>query len=193
MKKSAFALVVERMPATLLLTFAGLIISLIIAIPLGIVSAIRRYSLIDNLCTMFAVGGQAMPIFWLGIMLIFLFAIILRWLPPSGFVSPTENLGESLRLLLMPSFTLATGKDHWEVLLRARAIENQCWVLAPAQYGRHDDGGLRRSHGHAMIVDPWGQVVARVPDGPGVAVAEVDRERVVRVRRELPALDHRRL
>src|SRR5919109_1994111 len=98
MKKSAFALVMERMPATLLLTFAGLMISLVIAIPLGLVSAIRRYSLIDNLCTMFAVGGQAMPIFWLGIMLIIVFSVKLHWLPASGFGSWTH--------LLLPATTL---------------------------------------------------------------------------------------
>jgi peptide/nickel transport system permease protein len=107
MKKAAFALVVERMPATLLLTFAGLIISLIIAIPLGIVSAVRRYSLVDNLCTMFAVGGQAMPIFWLGIMLIIVFAVNLHWLPASGFgtwshlVLPATTLGFFLAPLTM--------------------------------------------------------------------------------------------
>ena len=74
----------ERMPATLLLTFAGLFISLVIAVPLGIVSAIRRYSLVDNLCTMFAVDGQAMPIFWLGIMLIMLLRWWLATFPGSG-------------------------------------------------------------------------------------------------------------
>ena len=64
------------------------------------------------------------------------------------------------------------------MLLRARAIENQCFVLAPAQWGRHDDRGLGRSFGHAMIVDPWGHVVAMAPDGPGLALAEVDLARV---------------
>jgi predicted amidohydrolase len=97
-------------------------------------------------------------------------------------------------LLAIPSaFTLTTGKDHWEPLLRARAIENQCWVLAPAQHGRHDDQGLKESWGHAMIVDPWGQVVAAVPEGPGVAVAEIDRDRLARIRRAMPVADHRRL
>jgi peptide/nickel transport system permease protein len=107
MKKSAFALVMERMPATLLLTFTGLLVSLVIAMPLGIVSAIRRYSLLDNLCTMFAVGGQAMPIFWLGIMLIIVFSIKLHWLPASGFgtwthlVLPATTLGFFLAPLTM--------------------------------------------------------------------------------------------
>ena len=97
-------------------------------------------------------------------------------------------------LLTVPSaFTLTTGKDHWEPLLRARAIENQCWLLAPAQQGRHDDGGLRYSWGHAMIVDPWGHVVALASDGPGIALAEIDLARLRRVREHLPALSHRRL
>ena len=96
------------------------------------------------------------------------------------------------RVLCVPSaFTERTGKAHWEVLLRARAVENLAWVFAPAQYGHH--GGGRSSHGHAMIVDPWGQVVARVPDGEGIAIAELDLERQDRMRRELPVLDHARL
>lgn len=95
--------------------------------------------------------------------------------------------------IFVPSaFTATTGKAHWEVLLRARAIEGQCWILAPAQHGRHDDGGLRESHGQAMIVDPWGQIVAQVPDGPGFALAELDLERVARVRRAIPVAQHRR-
>jgi predicted amidohydrolase len=97
-------------------------------------------------------------------------------------------------VLLVPSaFTHTTGKDHWEPLLRARAIENQCWVLAPGQHGRHDDGGLRQSWGHSLVVDPWGHVVARVPEGPGIAVAEVDLARLRGIRERLPALAHRRL
>jgi predicted amidohydrolase len=97
-------------------------------------------------------------------------------------------------VLTVPSaFTLATGKDHWEPLLRARAIENQCWVLAPAQHGRHDDGGLRESYGHAMIVDPWGLPVAVASDGPGLALAEIDLELAARVRRAIPVRHHRRL
>lgn len=96
-------------------------------------------------------------------------------------------------LLVPAAFTLATGKDHWEPLLRARAIENQCYVIAPAQCGRHDDGGLRESWGHACIIDPWGQVVASVSDGPGVALAEIDLDRVARIRRSMPVAAHRRL
>jgi predicted amidohydrolase len=97
-------------------------------------------------------------------------------------------------VLTIPSaFTAATGKAHWETLVRARAIETQCWVLAPGQHGAHDDGGLRESHGQSMIVDPWGQVVAQVPDGVGFAVAEIDLARVERVRRAVPVAAHRRL
>lgn len=96
------------------------------------------------------------------------------------------------RALCVPSaFTERTGKAHWEVLLRARAIENLAFVVAPAQAGHH--GGGRSSHGHAMIVDPWGVVVAQAQGGPGVAVAELDFDRQDRLRRELPALSHRRL
>ncbi|HVT14820.1 MAG TPA: carbon-nitrogen hydrolase family protein [Thermoanaerobaculia bacterium] len=97
-------------------------------------------------------------------------------------------------ILAVPSaFTLATGKDHWEPLLRARAIENQCYVIAPAQHGRHDDGGLRESWGHAMILDPWGLPVATASDGPGLALAEIDLDRVARVRQGIPVRQHRRL
>jgi predicted amidohydrolase len=99
---------------------------------------------------------------------------------------------DGARVLAVPSaFTDRTGKDHWEILLRARAIENLAYVFAPAQAGPHGKG--RASYGHAMIVDPWGAVLAQVPDGEGVAIAELDFERQDRLRRELPALDHRRL
>ena len=96
-------------------------------------------------------------------------------------------------LLVPAAFTLTTGKDHWYPLLRARAIETQCWLLAPAQHGRHDDGGLRESYGHAAIVDPWGQVVAAAPEGPGLALAEVDLDQVLQIRRSMPVAQHRRL
>jgi predicted amidohydrolase len=96
------------------------------------------------------------------------------------------------RILAVPSaFTDRTGKDHWELLLRARAVENLAYVVAAAQVGVHGKG--RASHGHALIVDPWGGLLAQVPDGEGVAVAELDFERQDRLRRELPALDHVRL
>jgi len=95
-------------------------------------------------------------------------------------------------VLAVPSaFTDRTGKDHWEVLLRARAIENLAWVVAPAQVGQHAPG--RASHGHAMIVDPWGAVAAQVGDDAGVAVAELDFARQASLRSSLPALDHVRL
>jgi predicted amidohydrolase len=97
-------------------------------------------------------------------------------------------------LLTVPSaFTLTTGKDHWHALLRARAIESQCWVIAAGQYGAHDDGGLRESFGHSMIVDPWGQIVAMCPDGEGLALAEIDPARTAQVRRGMPLAQHRRL
>jgi predicted amidohydrolase len=104
-----------------------------------------------------------------------------------------RELGQrGARTLCIPSaFTERTGKAHWEVLVRTRAIENLAWVLAPAQVGHHGRG--RASHGHAMIVDPWGVVVAQVPEGEGFAVAELDFERQDRIRRELPALAHARL
>jgi predicted amidohydrolase len=89
------------------------------------------------------------------------------------------------------AFTLFTGKDHWEVLLRARAIENLCYVVAPAQVGRHSANRL--TYGNAMIVDPWGTVLARCPEGEGVCVARFDRSRMEKARQELPALKHRRL
>jgi predicted amidohydrolase len=96
------------------------------------------------------------------------------------------------RILAVPSaFTERTGKAHWEVLLRARAIENLAYVLAPAQVGSHGPG--RASHGQAMIVDPWGVVLAQAPEGEGLALAELDFERQDRIRRELPALLHARL
>jgi predicted amidohydrolase len=99
---------------------------------------------------------------------------------------------EGARVLAVPSaFTDRTGKDHWDVLLRARAIENLAYVFAPAQAGHHGKG--RASHGHAMIVDPWGVILAQVPDGEGLALVELDFDRQDRLRRELPALDHIRL
>jgi len=81
------------------------------------------------------------------------------------------------------NFTEATGRDHWEVLLRARAIENGAFVIAPAQCGT---GAGVPTHGRSMVVDPWGIVIAQAPDGPGVVVADLDLERVVAVRRQLP-------
>ena len=96
------------------------------------------------------------------------------------------------RFLAVPSaFTPETGKDHWEVLLRARAIENQAFVLAPAQCGRHSED--RSSYGRSMIIDPWGLVLARAADRPCAVVADCDLDSLERIRRALPALAHRRL
>lgn len=98
-------------------------------------------------------------------------------------------------ILAVPSaFTLATGKDHWHALLRARAIETQCWLIAPAQVGSHDDEGLKESYGHAAIVDPWGAVAADAgAAGPGLALAEIEPARAAAARRAIPVADHRRL
>jgi len=94
-------------------------------------------------------------------------------------------------LLLVPSaFTYVTGQAHWELLLRARAVENLAYVCAPAQGGRHDNG--RRTWGHSMIVDPWGEVMAvRAQEGAGVVLADLAAARLAQVRAQLPALDHR--
>ncbi|MBM3116261.1 carbon-nitrogen hydrolase family protein [Jeongeupia naejangsanensis] len=92
---------------------------------------------------------------------------------------------------LPAAFTATTGRAHWEVLLRARAIENQCFVVASAQGGVHQSG--RETWGHSMIVDPWGQVLALHEAGPGLASAELKASQLERVRKVLPALAHRRL
>jgi nitrilase len=93
-------------------------------------------------------------------------------------------------LIVVPSaFTYVTGQAHWEVLLRARAIENQCWVLAPAQGGAHENG--RRTWGHTMLVDPWGEIVACLPEGEGVVAGTLSADRLAEVRAQLPALAHR--
>jgi nitrilase len=95
-------------------------------------------------------------------------------------------------LICVPAaFTYTTGRAHWELLLRARAVENQCYVLASAQGGQHENG--RRTWGHSMVVDPWGEVLAVHPEGEGLALAEIDPERIRQVRAQLPALGHRRL
>ena len=95
-------------------------------------------------------------------------------------------------LLCVPAaFTYTTGQAHWELLLRARAVENQCYVVAAAQGGTHENG--RRTWGHSLVVDPWGEVIAMQAEGEGVVVAEVDPARIAQVRQQLPALAHRRL
>jgi nitrilase len=96
-----------------------------------------------------------------------------------------------LDLIFLPAaFTVATGRAHWEVLLRARAIENQCYVLAAGQGGRHDNG--RRTYGHSLIIDPWGEVLACLAAGEGVITAELDFHKIRRVRQSLPTLTHNR-
>ncbi len=92
-------------------------------------------------------------------------------------------------LFVPATFTAYTGKDHWQVLLQARAIENTCYVVAPAQTGNHYP--LRHSNGHAMIVDPWGVILADAGDAPGVAIAEIDPARLEQIRRQMPSLYHR--
>jgi deaminated glutathione amidase len=94
-------------------------------------------------------------------------------------------------LISVPAaFTYTTGLAHWELLLRARAVENQCYVIAAAQGGTHENG--RRTFGHTMVVDPWGKVLAVLPEGEGVVMAELDAQRIASVRTQLPALEHRR-
>lgn len=96
-----------------------------------------------------------------------------------------------LDLISVPAaFTHTTGQAHWELLLRARAVENQAYVIAAAQGGRHENG--RRTWGHSLVVDPWGEVLACLPEGEGLALAELDLQRLAQVRRQLPALEHRR-
>ena len=97
----------------------------------------------------------------------------------------------ALMLSIPAAFTLHTGKDHWHVLLRARAIENQCFVLAAAQQGRHSP--TRLTYGHSLIADPWGTVLCECPDGEGVAIAELNFDSLFQIRAELPALAHRRI
>ena len=100
-------------------------------------------------------------------------------------------MGECTLMLVPAAFTHTTGSAHWEVLLRARAIENQCYVLAAAQGGTHASG--RRTFGHSMLIDPWGKVTALLEEGEGVVVGEIDQALIDSVRSSLPALKHRRL
>jgi predicted amidohydrolase len=94
-------------------------------------------------------------------------------------------------LVVPAAFMLHTGRDHWEVLLRARAIENQCYVVAAAQIGDHDPG--RTCFGRSMIIDPWGTVLAQAPDTIGIVTADLDLARLDLIREELPSLANRRL
>jgi predicted amidohydrolase len=99
---------------------------------------------------------------------------------------------QGAQIIFVPSaFTAYTGQAHWESLLRARAIENQLYMIAPAQFGQSRSSF--KTHGHTMIVDPWGKILAELTDGPGVITAEIDLDYLAQVRAELPALAHRRL
>lgn len=99
---------------------------------------------------------------------------------------------QSFDVLLLPAaFTYTTGKAHWELLLRARAVENQCYVIASAQGGEHESG--RRTFGHSMIIDPWGEILGVLPEGEGIVIADLDATRLQSVRTRLPALKHRLL
>jgi len=101
-------------------------------------------------------------------------------------------VAKGARLIFVPSaFTAYTGQAHWETLLRARAIENQVYVIAPDQFGQN--ARSFETHGHSMIVDPWGKVIAVLPDGPGIVMAEIDLNYLTKIRAELPVLDHRKL
>jgi len=100
-------------------------------------------------------------------------------------------------LIFLPSnFAAQTGRDHWDVLIRARAIESQCWIAAPATWGKYSADGagdIRWAYGHSMLCDPWGHIVAKVSDGTGWATARIDPALTERVRRDMPVLEHRRL
>ena len=100
-------------------------------------------------------------------------------------------LGDCSLIVVPSAFTYTTGQAHWEILLRARAIENQCYVLAAAQGGQHPNG--RRTWGHSMLIDPWGEIVAVLAEGEGVVAGRLDPARLAGVRQNLPALRHRRL
>lgn len=101
-------------------------------------------------------------------------------------------LAQGAEWFTLPSaFTVPTGRAHWDLLLRARAVENLCYLVAPAQSGFHENG--RETHGDTMIVEPWGRVLARLPRGTGVITAELDLARQRRLRQDFPAVGHRRL
>jgi predicted amidohydrolase len=106
-----------------------------------------------------------------------------------GLYSAMAQRGASV-IFVPAAFTLHTGRDHWEVLLRARAIENQCYVLAPAQVGSYPPG--KQCYGRSMVVDPWGLVLAQAQDTPTVLIAELDMTQVSQVRAQIPCLQHRR-
>lgn len=105
------------------------------------------------------------------------------------------NYSQKTDLIVVPSaFLVPTGEAHWHTLLRARAIESQCYVVAPAQGGEHKSGDqIRRTYGHALAVDPWGRVMADLDSGPGIKIVELSRDAISTVRRQIPMAGHRRL
>lgn len=102
-----------------------------------------------------------------------------------------RSLGTFDVMFVPSAFTVPTGAAHWHTLLRARAVENQCYVVAPAQGGIHASG--RRTYGHTLVIDPWGEVLGEQAEGEGMVLAGIDPERIRRVREALPALANRRL
>ena len=98
-------------------------------------------------------------------------------------------LGVTDLLVIPAAFTETTGRAHWEILLRARAIENQCYVLAVAQGGKHENG--RETHGNSLLIDPWGDILGRKAKGTGIVIGDLDHTRIAEVRTSLPALKHR--
>jgi deaminated glutathione amidase len=103
-----------------------------------------------------------------------------------------QMLVKDVEIIVLPAaFTATTGEAHWEILVRARAIENLCYVIASAQGGHHSNG--RETYGDSMIVDPWGIVLDRCAPGPGVAIAAIDRDQMAQIRRNFPAIEHRKV
>ncbi|MCG5074497.1 carbon-nitrogen hydrolase family protein [Paraburkholderia sp. RG36] len=100
-----------------------------------------------------------------------------------------RRMGDCALMVVPSAFTYTTGRAHWEILLRARAVENQCYVLAAAQGGQHENG--RRTWGHSMLIDPWGEIVDVRDENPGVVIGDIDLERMAAVRASLPAWRHR--
>ncbi|WP_345812926.1 carbon-nitrogen hydrolase family protein [Paraburkholderia sp. PREW-6R] len=100
-----------------------------------------------------------------------------------------RRMGDCALIVVPSAFTYTTGRAHWDMLLRARAVENQCYVLAAAQGGKHENG--RRTWGHSMLIDPWGEVVAVRDEGAGVVAGTIERARIDEVRQSLPAWRHR--
>jgi predicted amidohydrolase len=129
------------------------------------------------------VGQTAIGRIGLGICYDLRFPELFRW-----------HVEHGAEILCVPSaFTATTGAAHWHALLRARAIETQSYVIAPGQVGRHGDDGLRETYGHSLIVDPWGTIIAEASEGPGIALGDIDLERVRRIRAAMPVHRHRRL